>query len=95
MVRGESPELVLLRGSSGRVVNRGGRAALLRDPGADGFPWPPRPVRTALAGPLLRSAGPDAESVGDAALLLGRPGQVLGLYFSAHWVSTSSNKLST
>lgn len=47
------------------------------------FPWGPKPFAEVVAGPLLRN---NRQTIDSSSL----EGHYVGVYFSAHWVSTES-----
>jgi len=72
------PTLVIVDGSSGKLVTGNGREAVTEDPECANFPWLPPTFKDVIAGPLTdKEGGAYTEEV-----LKGKPTL---LYFSAHW----------
>lgn len=79
---GGIPTLVLLDGSSGRILNKNGRAIVNSDPEGNNFPWKAKKLHDILkGGEFINNAGEKKTFETDI------KGKVLGIYFSAHWVS--------
>ena len=74
------PTLILLDGETGAVLTADGRSIVAEDPEGTQFPWKPKPL-SELIGEEFVTTG--LKEVGKEAI----EGKVLGLYFSAHWVS--------
>ena len=73
------PTLVVLDGTTGEVITRDGRSAVMQDSTGAAFPWKPPTIWEALGEDFLSK---DEEVSIDE---LKGPGKVIGLYFSAHW----------
>jgi len=71
------PALIILDATTGEVITKDGRGAIMRDPKGEKFPWIPPTFKEALGEKLLKGE----ETVGQEAI----EGKTLGLYFSAHW----------
>jgi hypothetical protein len=70
--------LVLVDGTTGKVINADGRAALSRDPSGESFPWLPPTTYDAIGTTLVKT---DKSEV-DAKVLQNK---YFALYFSASW----------
>lgn len=80
------PTLILLEGSDGSVVTRGGVERTVADPIGAEFPWrPPHPKAALEDGPLLPCSGRDSN---EPMLHEELRHCFKGVYFSAHWVSS-------
>lgn len=75
------PTLVLLDGKDGKEITKDGRGMMLNDPKGEKFPWKPKTVSELFADVKLINNKKEEKSFEDLA------GKVIGLYFSAHWVS--------
>ena len=76
------PTLVLLDGKTGKMITKDGRSIVMDDKEGKDFPWIPKKFPELMGDkPLLNKAGEEVKwaSIED---------EVVGLYFSAHWVST-------
>ena len=73
--------MVFLDGSNGRVITKDGRSAIVEDPKGENFPWRRKSFAEQIAGKFIGKENQEADwdSI---------KGKVLGLYFSAHWVSS-------
>ncbi|KAJ8680642.1 hypothetical protein QAD02_016429 [Eretmocerus hayati] len=82
-VKAGVPTLILLEGSNGSVLTRGGVERALADPKGTGFPWrPPHPKATLEDGPLL----PCGASESNEPMLHEELRHCYkAVYFSAHW----------
>ena len=79
------PTLILMEGSTGAVLTRGGVERTLADPQGQSFPWtPPHPKSHLEDGPLLSCGGRDSN---EPMLHEELRHCYKGVYFSAHWVS--------
>ncbi|XP_014468776.1 PREDICTED: nucleoredoxin-like [Dinoponera quadriceps] len=77
------PTLILLEGSNGSVVTRGGVERTVADPAGAEFPWrPPHPKAALEDGPLLPCGGRDSN---EPMLHEELRHCFKGVYFSAHW----------
>lgn len=76
------PTLVFIDGQSGKLITMDGRKIVSEDPRGENFPWKPKPLQELLGTEFINNSG---ETVPASAL----DGKVVGLYFSAHWVSVS------
>jgi hypothetical protein len=74
------PTLVLLDGSSGKVITADGRSIVTDDKEGKSFPWTPRKFVDIIPGVLERNQDEKCNWSDIQA-------DVIGLYFSAHWVS--------
>ena len=74
------PTLVLLDADKGTVLSKDGRNVVLEDPEGKDFPWMPKPFSEIIKGKLIGKEGAELQWEDCA-------GKVIGLYFSAHWVS--------
>ncbi|CAL7947003.1 unnamed protein product [Xylocopa violacea] len=77
------PSLVLLDGSNGSVITRGGAERIVSDPSGAEFPWkPPHPKAALEDGPLLPCGARDSN---EPMLHEELRHCFKGVYFSAHW----------
>lgn len=74
------PTLVLLEADTGKVITTDGRSIVAEDPEGANFPWKPKPLSELIGENFISG---DKKEVGRKAI----EGKILGLYFSAHWVS--------
>ena len=74
------PTLILLDGETGAALTADGRSIVAEDPEGVQFPWKPKPLSELIGNKFV---GTGLKDVGMEAI----EGKVLGLYFSAHWVS--------
>ena len=74
------PTLVLLEADTGKTITTDGRSIVAEDPNGDNFPWKPKPLTELIGDKFIKN---DKKEVGKEAI----EGKVLGLYFSAYWVS--------
>lgn len=85
------PTLILLEGSNGSVVTRGGVERTVADPAGAEFPWrPPHPKAALEDGPLLPCSGRDSN---EPMLHEELRHCFKGVYFSAHWVSNDVERV--
>lgn len=78
----EMPALVLVEGSTGKLITASGRDCLSEDLDGDEFPWYPKSFDSIIGGKLLkREVLVDSKEALD--------GKIKGIYFSAHWVRIS------
>lgn len=77
--------MILLEGSNGSVVTRGGVERTIADPTGAEFPWKPPHPKAALEDGPLRSCG--ARDSNEPMLHEELRHCFKGVYFSAHWVS--------
>jgi len=73
------PTLVLVEGSTGKLITASGRDCLSEDLDGVEFPWYPKSFDDVIKGTILNQ-----EVEVNAKEVLS--GKVKGLYFSAHWV---------
>lgn len=79
------PTLILLDGSNGSVVTRGGVERTIGDSSGAEFPWkPPHPKAALEDGPLLPCGARDSN---EPMLHEELRHCFKGVYFSAHWVN--------
>lgn len=78
----EMPTLVLVEGSTGKLITTSGKECLSEDLDGDEFPWYPKSFDNIISGSLLRQ-----ETLIDSKEAL--DGKIKGVYFSAHWVRDS------
>jgi len=89
-----APTLVLLEGSTGRLITSNGCDRLTEDPSGALFPWTPRALTDVLkeAGPYLpggkRAAISKLSAPESKVRYSDLDGLVKAIYFSAHWVSS-------
>nr|XP_034182057.1 nucleoredoxin-like isoform X2 [Osmia lignaria] len=77
------PTLILLDGSNGSIITRGGVERTIGDPGGAEFPWkPPHPKAALEDGPLLPCGARDSN---EPMLHEELRHCFKGVYFSAHW----------
>uniref|UniRef100_A0A8C4I9E2 Nucleoredoxin n=1 Tax=Dicentrarchus labrax TaxID=13489 RepID=A0A8C4I9E2_DICLA len=79
------PSLVFVDAATGKVVCRNGLLVVRDDPKGLEFPWGPKPFAEVVAGPLLRN---NRQTTDSSSL----EGHYVGVYFSAHWVSTERER---
>lgn len=76
------PTLVFVQGKDGHQITSEGRRIVMEDPEGKDFPWTPKPLFELLQGELLTKDGKTTwEEVKGTV-------DFLGIYFSAHWVSS-------
>jgi len=75
------PTLILLDGETGAVLTADGRSIVAEDPNGENFPWKPKPLSELIGDKFVDTS---MKEVGLEKI----EGKVLGLYFSAHWVSS-------
>lgn len=75
------PSLVFLSGDDGHLITNDGRSIVMEDQEGKDFPWTPKPISELLNGDLVTKDGKTTWSH------LKEEVDVVGLYFSAHWVS--------
>eukprot|EP00960_Hanusia_phi_P071015 767446-Hanusia_phi.AAC.2 len=73
------PSLILLKGSTGKVVSTNGRRFISEDPNGEKFPWNPPSLFELLGDKVVDQEGNETD------LKEKVTGKTLGLYFSAHW----------
>ena len=76
------PTLVFVEADTGKLINKSGRFVVEKDKTGENFPWHPRTLSDILSGPVLSNS--EEVDLEDA-----RKDKVLGIYFSAEWVSLS------
>lgn len=74
------PTLVFLDGKTGNLITVDGRSIVAEDPKGLDFPWTPKDVTELIPGPLLK------DTKGEMTQWSELKEDVIGLYFSAHWV---------
>ena len=74
------PTLAFLYGDTGKLITSDGRAIVMEDPEGADFPWIPKKFTDIIPGKLLGKDGTETNWSNVKA-------DVIGLYFSAHWVS--------
>ena len=85
------PTLILLDGSNGSVITRGGVERTIGDPSGAEFPWkPPHPKAALEDGPLLSCGARDSN---EPMLHEELRHCFKGVYFSAHWVRNNTFRL--
>lgn len=83
-VKTDVPTLILLDGSNGTVLTRGGVDRIISDPTGANFPWRrPHPKAALEDGPLLPCGASDSN---EPMLHEELRHCFKGIYFSAHWV---------
>eukprot|EP00281_Chroomonas_sp_CCMP1168_P022656 CAMPEP_0206235690 /NCGR_PEP_ID=MMETSP0047_2-20121206/13292_1 /ASSEMBLY_ACC=CAM_ASM_000192 /TAXON_ID=195065 /ORGANISM="Chroomonas mesostigmatica_cf, Strain CCMP1168" /LENGTH=410 /DNA_ID=CAMNT_0053659927 /DNA_START=64 /DNA_END=1296 /DNA_ORIENTATION=- len=75
------PMLLLIDGTTGKVISKDGRAAISKDPMAAKFPWTPPTIQSAMGPTFVKSDGSEVDA--KAAL----SGKHTAIYFSASWCS--------
>ncbi len=76
------PTLIFLDGETGKVISKNGRSAVDTDPEGKNFPWKAPSLQDILEkGEYITNANEKKSFEEDI------KGKVLGIYFSAHWVS--------
>ena len=76
---------MLLDGGTGSVLTTDGRSVVMEDPDGSEFPWRPKTFPETIPGMLV-----DKDGVQTTWSALKE--DVIGLYFSAHWVSRTPFK---
>lgn len=76
-----TPTLVLIDGSTGKLITDKGRDCLSDDVDGKNFPWETKSLENILDGKLLK--GSDTADSNSALT-----GNIKGFYFAAHWVSS-------
>ncbi len=80
------PTLVMLNAANGKLITSDGRAIVTDDAEGKDFPWTPKPFLEVVEGKFCKKNGKeverDVEGLGESI-----KGKIIGLYFSAHWVS--------
>lgn len=71
---------MLLEADTGKVITTDGRSIVAEDPDGVNFPWKPKPLSELIGEKFITN---DKKEVNGEAI----EGKILGLYFSAHWVS--------
>ena len=71
---------MLLEADTGKTITTDGRSIVAEDPEGKNFPWKPKPLSELIGNEFITN---DMTEVGSEAI----DGKILGLYFSAHWVS--------
>lgn len=74
------PTLVLVN-KEGKLITTDGRTIVMEDERGNDFPWTPKTFPEIIPGKLINKEGEEKEWDSDTAA------DVIGLYFSAHWVS--------
>ena len=69
-----------MEADTGKVITTDGRSIVVEDPEGANFPWKPKPLSELIGEKFVTK---EKKEVGSEAI----EGKVLGLYFSAHWVS--------
>ena len=75
------PSLLFLSGDDGHLITNDGRSIVMEDPEGKEFPWTPKPISELIDGELVTKGEKTAWSK------LKETVDVIGIYFSAHWVS--------
>ena len=76
------PTLVFLDGNTGKLITNDGRSVVMEDPTGKEFPWHPKSFTEIIHGELVNTKG-EKKSWSDI------DAEVVGVYFSAHWVRVS------
>ena len=76
------PTLIFLDGETGKAINKNGRAAVDSDPDGKNFPWKAKTLHDMLKQGEYMNNKDEKKSFEEDI-----KGKVLGIYFSAHWVS--------
>ena len=71
---------MLLEADTGKVITTDGRSIVAEDSTGANFPWKPKPLSELIGDKFING---EKKEVGIEAI----EGKILGLYFSAHWVS--------
>ena len=74
------PTLVFIDGKTGKLVTTDGRAIVMEDPEGKDFPWTPKSFGELISGKFTNKEGEEKNWTDVKE-------DVIGLYFSAHWVS--------
>lgn len=80
------PALIILDADAGTVITTSGVAKVTNDPSGAEFPWKPKAFSDIIQGKLLKNKVGEVDAAGAL------KGKVVGLYFSAHWVSLNLTK---
>ena len=73
----------MVNAASGSLITADGRSIVNDDPEGKDFPWVPKPFLEVIGGSYLKKVDEKEEGLKEAI-----QGKVIGLYFSAHWVSS-------
>ena len=82
------PTLVFLNAENAELITADGRSIVMEDAEGKDFPWRPKPFSEIISGTFINNAK-------EATTWDQLQGKVIGLYFSAHWVSPVGNGAST
>lgn len=74
------PTLVFVNAETGMLNTKDGRAVISEDPSGDKFPWAAEPFSDIIEGEFVNKSG-EKITWSDC------QDKIVGLYFSAHWVS--------
>ena len=75
------PTLIFIDGQTGKVITKDGRSVVTEDPTGLEFPWSLKDITELIPGSLL------TDTKGGKTEWSEVKEEVIGLYFSAHWVS--------
>ena len=84
-IKSLTPSLILLNGRTGKIITKHGREKLMEDPTGINFPWKPRPLEMVLENVELLP-GNENSFTKSTTNYQNLNGQIIGFYFSAHWV---------
>ena len=70
---------MLLDGKTAKAITNDGRSVVMDDEDGKGFPWTPKKFEDIISGELVNKSG-EKKQWSDVTE------DVIGLYFSAHWV---------
>ena len=76
------PKFVLVDGETGQTITRDGYSHLMEDETGSEFPWRRKKFSDIIKGKLLKE-GKEVDALEEL------KGKIVGLYFSAHWVSAT------
>ena len=83
------PTLIFLNGETGKVINKNGRSVVDTDPEGKNFPWKAKLLHDILnKGEYITNTDEKKLSFEEDI-----KGKVLGIYFSAHWVSLACHQM--
>ena len=84
------PTLIFLDGETGKAINKNGRSVVDANPDGQGFPWKAKTLHDILKQGEYMNNKDEKKSFEEDI-----KDKVLGIYFSAHWVSSASPILLT
>ena len=79
------PTLIFVDGKTGSPITTDGRSVVGDDPEGTGFPWKPKPFTEVISEGKFVNKDKEETTWDD------QKGKIIGIYFSAHWVSVLCN----